>query len=87
MGLLRILLDWRYPTDQDLWGHYLLGVAEAKAIAYTAHKPLIGVHHIEGHVSEANFIEKIRIWSPPFVCLIVSGGHTTLVIVKDYGGI
>ena len=48
-----------------------------------AHKPLIGVHHIEGHVS-ANFIENPGL-EPPFVCLIVSGGHTHLVIVKDYG--
>ena len=48
-----------------------------------AGKPLIGVHHIEGHVS-ANFIEHPDL-EPPFVCLIVSGGHTHLVIVKDYG--
>lgn len=46
-------------------------------------KPLVGVHHIEGHVS-ANFIEHPDL-EPPFVCLIVSGGHTHLVIVKDYG--
>ena len=61
----------------------LVGVAEAKAIAYAAKKPLVGVHHIEGHVS-ANFIEHPDL-EPPFVCLIVSGGHTHLVIVKDYG--
>ena len=66
-----------------LVGALLVGVAEAKAIAYAAHKPLIGVHHIEGHVS-ANFIENPDL-EPPFVCLIVSGGHTHLVIVKDYG--
>ncbi len=66
-----------------LVGALLVGVAEAKAIAYAAHKPLIGVHHIEGHVS-ANFIESPDL-EPPFVCLIVSGGHTHLVIVKDYG--
>ena len=64
-----------------LVGALLVGVAEAKAIAYAAHKPLIGVH--EGHVS-ANFIENPDL-EPPFVCLIVSGGHTHLVIVKDYG--
>ncbi len=58
-------------------------VAEAKAIAYAAGKPLVGVHHIEGHVS-ANFIEHPDL-EPPFLCLIVSGGHTHLVIVKDYG--
>ena len=66
-----------------LVGALLVGVAEAKAIAYAAGKPLIGVHHIEGHVS-ANFIENQDL-EPPFVCLIVSGGHTHLVIVKDYG--
>ena len=66
-----------------LVGALLVGVAEAKAIAFAAKKPLIGVHHIEGHVS-ANFIEHQDL-EPPFVCLIVSGGHTHLVIVKDYG--
>lgn len=66
-----------------LVGALLVGVAEAKAIAYAAGKPLVGVHHIEGHVS-ANFIEHPDL-DPPFVCLIVSGGHTHLVVVKDYG--
>lgn len=66
-----------------LVGALLVGVAEAKAIAYAAQKPLVGVHHIEGHVS-ANFIEHKEL-EPPFVCLIVSGGHTHLVVVRDYG--
>ena len=66
-----------------LVGALLVGEAEAKALAYGAGKPLVGVHHIEGHVS-ANFIEHPDL-EPPFVCLIVSGGHTHLVIVKDYG--
>lgn len=66
-----------------LVGALLVGVAEAKAIAYAAKKPLIGVHHIEGHVS-ANYIEHPEL-EPPFICLIVSGGHTHLVVVKDYG--
>lgn len=66
-----------------LVGALLVGVAEAKALAYAAKKPLVGVHHIEGHVS-ANFIENPDL-EPPFVCLIVSGGHTHLVLVKDYG--
>lgn len=66
-----------------LVGALLVGVAEAKTIAYAAKKPFIGVHHIEGHVS-ANYIEHPDL-EPPFVCLIVSGGHTHLVIVKDYG--
>lgn len=66
-----------------LVGALLVGVAEAKAIAYAAKKPLVGVHHIEGHVS-ANYIENKQL-EPPFLCLIVSGGHTHLVLVKGYG--
>lgn len=66
-----------------LVGALLVGVAEAKALAYAAKKPLIGVHHIEGHIA-ANFIENPDL-EPPFICLIVSGGHTHLVVVKDYG--
>ena len=64
-------------------GALLVGVAEAKAIAYAKKKPLVGVHHIEGHVS-ANYIEHPDL-EPPFLCEIISGGHTHLVIVKDYG--
>lgn len=66
-----------------LVGALLVGVAEAKAICFATKKPLIGVHHIEGHVS-ANYIENKEL-EPPFMCLIVSGGHTHLVLVKDYG--
>lgn len=66
-----------------LVGALLVGVAEAKAIAYAAGKPLIGVHHIEGHIS-ANYIENKEL-EPPFICLVVSGGHTHLVRVADYG--
>ncbi len=66
-----------------LVGALIVGVSEAKAIAFAAGKPLVGVHHIEGHIS-ANFIEHPDL-EPPFICLIVSGGHTHLVIMKDYG--
>lgn len=66
-----------------LVGALLVGVAEAKAIAYAAKKPLVGVHHIEGHIS-ANYIENLDL-EPPFICLVVSGGHTHLVVVNDYG--
>ena len=66
-----------------LVGALLVGVAEAKAIAYAAGKPLVGVHHIEGHIA-ANFIEHKEL-EPPFFSLVVSGGHTHLVRVKDYG--
>ena len=66
-----------------LVGALLVGVAEAKAIAYAAGKPLVGVHHIEGHIA-ANFIEHPEL-EPPFLSLVVSGGHTHLVRVEDYG--
>lgn len=66
-----------------LVGALLVGVAEAKAIAYAAKKPLIGVHHIEGHIA-ANYMEHKEL-EPPFLCLVVSGGHTHLVQVEDYG--
>ena len=66
-----------------LVGALLVGVAEAKAIAYAAGKPLVGVHHIEGHIA-ANFIEHKEL-EPPFLSLVVSGGHTHLVRVEDYG--
>ena len=65
-----------------LVGALLVGVAYAKALAFALNKPLIGVHHIKGHVA-ANFIEHKDL-KPPFICLIVSGGHTNLVKVKDY---
>ncbi len=66
-----------------LVGALLVGVAEAKAICYAKKLPLVGVHHIEGHIS-ANYIENPDL-EPPFICLVVSGGHTHLVAVKDYG--
>lgn len=66
-----------------LVGALLVGVSAAKALAYALKKPLIGVHHIEGHIS-ANFIENKEL-EPPFICLVVSGGHSHLVKVKDYG--
>ena len=66
-----------------LVGALLVGVAEAKAISFAAGIPLVGVHHIEGHIC-ANYIENKEL-EPPFACLVVSGGHTHLVVVKDYG--
>ena len=66
-----------------LVGALLVGVAEAKAIAFAKNKPLVGVHHIEGHIS-ANYVENKEL-EPPFVALVVSGGHTHLVKVNDYG--
>ncbi len=66
-----------------LVGALLVGVAEAKAISFAAGIPLVGVHHIEGHIC-ANYIENPDL-EPPFLCLVVSGGHTHLVRVVDYG--
>ncbi len=66
-----------------LVGALLIGINYAKSLAYAWNKPLIGVNHIEGHIS-ANYIEDISL-EPPFVCLVVSGGHTHLVYVEDYG--
>ena len=66
-----------------LVGALLVGVAEAKAISYAKNIPLVGVHHIEGHIN-ANYIENPDL-KPPFMCLVVSGGHTHLVKVLDYG--
>ena len=66
-----------------LVGALLVGVSYAKALAYALDKPLVGVNHIEGHIS-ANFIAHSEL-EPPFMCLVVSGGHTNLVVVEDYG--
>lgn len=66
-----------------LVGALLVGVAEAKALAYALDKPLIGVDHMEGHIA-ANYISNVD-WEPPFLCLVVSGGHTHLAVVEDYG--
>ena len=66
-----------------LVGALLVGLAEAKALAFAAGKPLIGVHHIEGHIS-ANYIEN-KDFVPPYMALVVSGGHSHLVYVSDYG--
>lgn len=66
-----------------LVGALLVGVAEAKAISFAAGLPLVGVHHISGHIS-ANYIEHKEL-EPPFVCLVASGGHSHLVAVRDYG--
>lgn len=65
-----------------LVGALLIGLATAKAYALAADKPLIGVHHIQGHIS-ANYIEHKDL-EPPFMALVVSGGHTNLVEVTGY---
>lgn len=66
-----------------LVGALLVGLSAAKGIAYAINKPFVGVNHIEGHIS-ANYIADKDL-QPPFLCLVVSGGHTHLVKVSDYG--
>jgi len=66
-----------------LVGALLVGLQYAKGLAYAIKKPLVGVNHIEGHIS-ANFIQHEEL-EPPFVCLVVSGGHTCIVYMKDFG--
>ncbi len=66
-----------------LVGALLVGINFAKGLAYAWNKPLIGVNHIEGHIS-ANYIDNKEL-KPPFICMVASGGHTHLVYVKDYG--
>ena len=68
-----------------LVGSLLVGVSEAKALAYAIQKPLIPVHHIEGHIA-ANYLAH-QDCIPPYVCLVASGGHSHLLYVEDYGKI
>lgn len=71
------------PTyGPGLVGALLVGLSTAKAMAYALNKPLVGVHHIEGHIA-ANYITHQDL-KPPYLCLVVSGGHSHLVHVKDY---
>lgn len=65
-----------------LVGALLVGVSYAKALSYAIDKPLVGTNHIKGHIA-ANYITNLKL-EPPFICLIISGGHTHLVHIKDY---
>ena len=65
-----------------LVGALLIGLATAKAYAMATGKPLVGVHHIQGHIC-ANYIEHKEL-EPPFMALVISGGHTNIVEVTDY---
>ena len=65
-----------------LVGALLVGVSYAKGLSYVSNKPLVAVNHIEGHIA-GNYLTYSEL-KPPFLCLIISGGHTHLVNVKDY---
>ena len=76
-------IDVISPTyGPGLVGALLVGVSYAKGLAYALNKPLVGVNHIEGHIA-ANYITYKEL-KPPFLCLVISGGHTHLIHVKDY---
>ena len=66
-----------------LVGSLLIGLCFAKGLSYSLGKPLIGINHLEGHIF-SNFLEYPWLL-PPFVCLVVSGGHSTMIYVKDKG--
>ena len=65
-----------------LVGALLVGLSYAKALSYALNKPLIGVNHIQGHIA-ANYITHQKL-EPPFLCLMMSGGNTQIILVKDY---
>ena len=76
-------IDAITPTyGPGLVGALLVGVSYARGLSYALNKPLVGVNHIEGHIA-ANYITHKDL-KPPFICLVISGGHTHLVLVKDY---
>ena len=76
-------IDHRSVTyGPGLVGALLVGLSYAKALAFSLNKPLVGVNHMQGHIC-ANYIEHKDL-KPPFITLVVSGGHTHLVEVKDY---
>ena len=76
-------IDVITPTyGPGLVGALLVGVSYAKGLSFATGKPLVGVNHIEGHIA-ANYIT-YKDLKPPFICLIISGGHTHLVNIKSY---
>ena len=76
-------IDAITPTyGPGLVGALLVGLSYAKALSFAINKPLVGVNHIQGHIA-ANYITHKDL-KPPFICLIMSGGHTHLVHIKDF---
>ena len=82
-------IDWQgidaiaATCTPGLVGALLVGVAAAKTLAMIHNKPFLGVHHLEGHIY-ASYLAQPQL-QPPFLCLLVSGGHTSSIQVKDYG--
>jgi N6-L-threonylcarbamoyladenine synthase len=82
-------LDWQdidaiaATCTPGLVGALLVGMAAAKTLSMIHHKPFLGVHHLEGHIY-ASYLAQPEL-QPPFLCLLVSGGHTSSIYVKDYG--
>ena len=71
------------PTyGPGLVGALLVGLSYAKALSFATNKPLVGVNHIQGHIA-ANYITYKEL-KPPFICVMMSGGNTQIVYVKDY---
>ena len=76
-------IDAITPTyGPGLVGALLVGLSYAKALSFAVNKPLVGVNHIEGHIA-ANYITHKEL-KPPFICVMMSGGNTQIVHVKDY---
>jgi len=76
-------IDAITPTyGPGLVGALLVGVSYAKALSYAINKPLVGVNHIQGHIA-ANYLTYQEL-EPPFLCMLISGGNTQIVYVKDY---
>ena len=76
-------IDAITPTyGPGLVGALLVGLSYAKALSYAINKPLVGVNHIEGHIA-ANYLTYKEL-KPPFLCLLISGGNTQLIHIKDY---
>lgn len=65
-----------------LVGSLLVGVSYAKALSYASNKPLIAVNHIHGHIA-GNYLSHLSL-EPPFICLVVSGGHSAILKIEDY---
>ena len=76
-------IDVIAPTyGPGLVGALLVGLSYGKALSYALNKPLVGVNHIEGHIA-ANYITYKEL-KPPFLCVLISGGNTQIINVKDY---